>query len=65
MGISAVRGRAATLASMNRLWLLAFVQVGTAAALRLSGHVEASGLALTLALWMLGWLAGDARSGGR
>ena len=50
---------------VHRLWLLAVVQVGIAAALRASGNLEASALAITLALWMVGWLAADARSGDR
>jgi uncharacterized protein (TIGR03382 family) len=46
---------------MRRPWFLAFAQVAFAAAFRAMGHVEASGLALTLALWMLGWLVARRR----
>lgn len=53
----------ATLPGMRRLWLLGFGQFAVAATLRAVGHVEASGLAVTLALWMLGWLAAEAGGG--
>ncbi|MEX0683410.1 MAG: hypothetical protein WD472_08130 [Dehalococcoidia bacterium] len=48
---------------MLRLWLLAFAQLGIAAALRVLGHVEASGPAVTLALAMVGWLLAEGRRG--